>query len=65
MTMEERYYELREQMNRAWDEHRTYKTEQTFAKYQRKKAQFQDFCVDVLDALMTENADVLKNLKGF
>lgn len=65
MTMEERYYELREQMDRAWDAYCANRTQETLARYQSAEAQFSDFCVDVLDALMDENADVLKNLKGF
>lgn len=61
--MEEKYYELREQMNRAWDAYQGSYSLGHYDEYERALHRFEEFCTDVLEKLMDENADVLKNLK--
>ena len=61
--MEERYWELREACERAFDKWMVDKRESNFNAYKEAFSVYQDFCMDVLERLMDENADVLKNLK--
>ena len=64
MTMEERYYELRERMDRAWDSYQGTHRPEYYEGYEKALREFEGFCTDVLIAPMDENADILKNLKG-
>ena len=61
--MEERYWELREQVERTFDKWIGDKRESNFQAYKEALGIYQDFCMDILERLMDENADVLKNLK--
>lgn len=61
--MEERYWELRENCERAFDRFMGDKQKASLNAYREALGIYQDFCMDVLERLMDENADVLKNLK--
>lgn len=62
--MEEKYWELREAVDRAYDNlHKNYSGESHIA-YLTAKQIFEDFCVLVLEKLMDENSDILANLKN-
>ena len=62
MDYEARYWELREAVERAEDEMVGGKPNST-EKYKEAFSIYQDFCMDMLERLMDENEDVLKNLK--
>lgn len=61
--MEERYWELREKCERAYDKWCSQATRSNYLAYEKAQDSFKGFCVDVLEKLMEENAEVLKNLK--
>ena len=61
--MEEKYWELRENLDRAFDKYFASRSPWDFAKYEQAKDEFADFCMDVCEKLMEENSDVLKRLK--
>lgn len=63
MTAEERYYQLLEKVDRAWD---TYCAKPTLVNHQEFRdisETFKDYCTEVLIELMKENSDVLARLK--
>ena len=62
--MEERYWELREEMDRAFDKWCGQSTRSNYLAYEKAQDNFKGFCVVILEKLMEENADVLKNLKN-
>lgn len=62
--MEERYWELREECERAFDKWMGNKTESNLQAYKETFSAYQDFCMVILEKLMDENSDVLKNLKN-
>ena len=62
--MEEKYWELREEMERAYDKWRGEQTDRNWYAYRFAKTEFEMFCVDVLTSLMEENSDVLARLKA-
>ena len=62
--MEERYWELREACDRAFDNWCGEKNDANLLAYREALSIYQDFCMDILERLMEENADVLKNLKN-
>lgn len=62
VNYEERYWELREECERAFD--KWLANEDNHQKYLAALVVYQDFCMNVLEMLMDENADILKNLKG-
>ena len=65
MDYEARYWELREECERALDKWLADpKREDNYQKYLTALSTYQDFCMDVLEILMDKNTDVLKNLKG-
>lgn len=65
MNYEARCWELREECERALDKWLADpRREDNYQKYLAAITAFQDFCMDVLEILMDENTDVLKNLKG-
>lgn len=53
---EMKYWELREEMDRARDA-------RDWDKYNAVKEEFFFFCADVLEIIMEENSEILKNLK--
>ena len=63
--MEERYWELRENCERAFDRWMGDKRESNLVAYREALGIYQDFCMDILEQLMDENADILKNLKNY
>ena len=62
--MEERYWELREECERTFDRYIADNRESNFQAYKEALSIYQDFCMDVLEILIDENADLLKNLKN-
>ena len=62
--MEERYWELREECERTLDRYIADNRESNLQTYKEALSIYQDFCMDVLEILMDENADLLKNLKN-
>lgn len=64
MTYEKRYWELREECERAFDIWMgDPRKEENHQKYFVALTTYQDFCMDVLEKLMDENSDVLAQLK--
>ena len=63
MNFEERYYELREAVDRAWDEYNRTPNITTNINYDIALNEFRDFCEEVLEKLMEENSDILARLK--
>lgn len=61
--MEERYWELREECGKVFDKWMENKTESNFQAYKEAFSTYQDFCMDVLEKLIYENSNVMKNLK--
>lgn len=61
--MEERYWELRKEVEKTFDKWMADKHESNLQAHKEALSVYQDFCMDVLERLMDENADVLKNLK--
>lgn len=61
--MEEKYWELRENMERAYDRCYAHHTAENHIAYLSAKQIYENFCVEVLEKLMEENSDVLKRLK--
>lgn len=63
MNYEEKYYELHEAMDRAFDTFCGEETPENWEKYQSAERRFAGYCIDVLEKLMEENSDVLARLK--
>lgn len=63
MNYEEKYYELREAVDRAWDEYNREPNTTNNIYYGIVVNEFRDFCEEVLEKLMEENSDVLARLK--
>lgn len=63
MNYEEKYWELREAVDRAWDAYCANPHLVTNLEHRKALETFQDFCVEMLDKLMEENSNVLKRLK--
>lgn len=61
--MEERYWELREACERAFDKWCGEQNEANRIAYRDALILYQDFCMDVLERLIDENPDVLARLK--
>ena len=62
--MEERYWELREESERAFDKWFADKRESNFHAYKEALGNYQDYCTHILEMLMDENPDALKILKN-
>ena len=62
MNYEEKYWELRERCEKACDDWGNEQTPESFKNYKKALSSYQDFCMDVLEILMKENADVLKKI---
>ena len=62
--MEEKYWELRENMERAYDRCYAHNTAENHVAYLSAKRIYENFCVEVLEKLMEENSDVLARLKA-
>lgn len=61
--MEDKYWNLREAVDRAWDAYCRNPSFATEVRHTEALREFQEFCVEVLECLMNENADILKGLK--
>ena len=64
MNMEQRYWELREEVERAYDVYVGNPNRANEEKLAIAEDDFSSFCVSVLVRLMDENSDVLERLKG-
>lgn len=64
MNMEQRYWELREEVDRAYDVYVGKPNRANEEKLAIAEDAFSSFCVSVLVRLMDENSDVLERLKG-
>ena len=62
--MEEKYWELRENMERAYDKYCRFPETFYREEYEYRKSEFQGFCTEILEKLMDENSDILANLKN-
>lgn len=62
--MEKKYWELRKNCEQAFEEFMETPTDSKLATYREALGLYQDCCMDILERLMDENADVLKNLKN-
>lgn len=60
---EEKYWELRKAVDRAYDKCCSYYTADNHIAYLSAKQIFENFCVGVLEKLIEENSDVLARLK--
>lgn len=63
--MEERYWELRKECERAFDRWIADRQESSLQNYKNALSIYQDFCMDILECLMDENSEVLKTLKNW
>ena len=63
MNYEEKYWELREAVERAYDKCYAHYTAENHIIYISAKQIFENFCVEILEKLMEENSDVLARLK--
>lgn len=63
MNYEEKYYELREELDRAYDNCCAHNTAENHIIYTYAKQIYVNFCVDILEKLMEENSYVLARLK--
>ena len=61
--MEEKYWELREAVERAYDRYYAHNRAENYIAYLSAKQIFENFCVEILEKLMDENSDVLTRLK--
>ena len=62
--MEEKYWELRENVDRAFDKWFASRSNSDYVDYTIAKQEFELFCVNVLTQLMEENSDILARLKA-
>lgn len=61
--MEEKYWELRKAVDRAWDNFMREPIGYFKLEYDAAYQRYTEFCSKVLEKLMEENSDVLKRLK--
>ena len=61
--MEEKYWELREAVDRAWDTYNRKLSSSAELAYHEALEEYQIFCVNFLEIIMNENSDVLARLK--
>ena len=62
--MEEKYWELRETVDRAWDAYNKNPSSSAELAYHEALEEYQIFCVSFLEIIMDENSDVLARLKN-
>ena len=63
MSYEEKYWELRENMDRAYGKLCANYTKSNKLHYMDARMKFQAFCTEILEKIMKENSDVLARLK--
>lgn len=61
--MEEKYWGLRETMDRAHDKLCANYTQSNKLRYMDARMKFQTFCTEILEKLIDENSDILERLK--
>ena len=61
---EEKFYELRENIDRTYDACCYHNSKSNIEKYREAFEEYQNFCVVVLEKLMEEHSDVLARLKN-
>lgn len=61
---EQRYWELREEVDRACDEYYRNPNCVSIINYDTAVSEFYQFCAEVLEKLMENNSDVLERLKN-
>ena len=61
--MEEKYWELREAVDRAWDEYNKNPNFYTNLSYDIALKELRDFCEEILENLMEKHSDILARLK--
>lgn len=61
--MEQKFWNLREKVDRAWDEYNRTPNITTNNQYDIALNEYRDFCTEVLEKLMDENSDILIRLK--
>lgn len=64
MNMEQRYWELREEVERAYDVYVGNPNRANEEKLAIAEDDFTNLCVNIVVQLMDENSDVLARLKG-
>ena len=62
MTTEQKYWELREDCERAFDKYCGEQTEANLLAYRKALGVYQDLCMDILEELMDRNPFALKEL---
>ena len=62
MTREQKYWELREDCERAFDKQCGEQTEANLLAYREALSIYQDWCMDILEELMDRNPFALKDL---
>ena len=63
MNYEEKYWELREAVDRAYDKYCVCNSAHNQKKYIEARGRYETFCVAILEKLMEENSDVLARLR--
>jgi hypothetical protein len=61
--MEDKYWNLREEVDRTWDAYCRTPSFSAEIRHTEALREFQEFCVEVLEQLMENNSDILRNLK--
>ena len=61
--IEYKYRTLKEEYDNAWDAWVDAPSDEKYAEMSVAKSKYWTFCVDVLEQLMEQNADVLERLK--
>ena len=62
-SVELKYWELREECERAFDKYCGEQTNENLRTYREVFSLYQDLCMDILENLMDENPNVLTRLK--
>ena len=62
--MENKFWELRETMDRAWDNYMREPNPCAKLEYDSAYNEYADLCMKILEKLMDENSDILANLKN-
>ena len=61
--VEKRYWELREELERAHDRYRAHRSSVNYMEEERAYSKFADYCIRVLEKLMEEHFEVLDGLE--
>lgn len=58
-----KYHSLKQEWNESWETWVDHPTDENYNKMDIAKSRYSIFCMDVLEQLMEQNADVLERLK--